>query len=72
MIPKHSEVVKAVEILDQFEVDEITDIIYDLAFENPGLFVNVVDGIQALDHARIFHEMREETCNGYPMYPELQ
>lgn len=72
MTHKHSDVVKAVEILDEFDVEEIADIIYDLAFENPKLFIDVVGGIQLLDQTRIYHEMREETCNGYPMYPELQ
>tara|TARA_B110000858_G_scaffold198522_1_gene266166 strand:- start:5649 stop:5870 length:222 start_codon:yes stop_codon:yes gene_type:complete len=72
MTHKHSDVVKAVEILDEYEMVEIADIIYDLAHTNPEAFIKTVEAIDFWDKTRIYEEMREETCNGYPMYPELQ
>ena len=59
---------------------ELRGLLLRLAEKRPELFSDVVDAMEVLlvedlvesvEVEDFLQEMREETCNGYPMYPEL-
>lgn len=62
---------RALATFEDFEQEDLYDIILGLAEDQPTLFVDVVDAIEGELTRANLQDMREETCNGYPMYPEL-
>ncbi len=62
---------QSLETFMSFEGEDLHEIILGIAKDQPELFMDITDAIEAELHLSILQEMREETCNGYPMYPEL-
>ena len=63
---------RALTTFEDFENEDLYDIILGLADDQPELFIEVTEAIEGQLHLAILQEMREETCNGYPLYPELR
>jgi hypothetical protein len=63
---------QSLETFMSFEDEDIHELILGIASDQPELFIEITDAIEAEIHLSILQEMREETCNGYPIYPELQ
>jgi hypothetical protein len=60
--------------LDTFKAidpEDIRGLLLSVAETHPELFSDVVDVMEDILVEECIQEMREETCNGYPMYPEL-
>ena len=58
---------KALQALSELEDYEVLDHLIDMTILDPEGFLSIVDA----NHALMLQELREETHNGYPMYPEL-
>lgn len=60
--------------LDTFkdiDQEDLRRLLLNIAERHPELFSDVVDIMEADLIEECIQEMRGETCNGYPMYPEL-
>jgi len=62
---------RALATFEDFEQEDLYDIILGLSDDQPDLFMDITYAVEAELHKAILQELREETCNGYPMYPEL-
>ena len=62
---------RALATFEDFEQEDLYDIILGLAEDQPELFTNITYAVEAELHKAILQEMREETIYGQPMYPEL-
>lgn len=58
---------KALEALLELEEHEFLEYLTEMILLNPEDFLTVVHS----NHMMMLQEMREETHNGYPIYPEL-
>ena len=58
----------ALEALSELHDDELLDYLTDMVLLAPEVFLMV----SHTNHMLMLQEMREETHNGYPLYPELQ
>lgn len=63
---------RALATFEDFEQEDLYDIILGLAEEQPELFISITDAIEGEIHRSNLQEMREETIYGQPLYPELQ
>lgn len=59
--------IKALEALLELEEHEFLEYLTEMILLNPEDFLTVVHS----NHMMMLQELREETHNGYPMYPEL-
>ena len=62
---------RALATFEDFEQEELYDIILGLAEDQPQLFTDITYTIDAELNLAILQEMREETIYGQPLYPEL-
>lgn len=62
----------ALETFQDLENEDLYDLILGLADDNPEFFMDVVDALEVIRAGDLLQWMREETHNGYPLYPELQ
>lgn len=62
---------RALATFEDFENEDLYDIILGLAEDQPQLFTDITYAIDAELNLAILQEMREETIYGQPMYPEL-
>jgi len=60
---------QALEDILEMDVDDTQRYLLALLERDPELFNSIHEDILHMD---ILEEMREETHNGYPIYPELQ
>ena len=58
---------KALQALSELEEYEFLEYLTDMTLLDPEGFLSIVDA----NHMLMLQELREETHNGYPMYPEL-
>ena len=58
----------ALEALSELHEDELLDYLTDMVLLAPEVFLTVGH----TNYMMMIQEMREETHNGHPMYPELQ
>ena len=58
---------KALQALSELEEYEFLEYLTDMTLLDPESFLELVDANTVL----MVQELREETHNGYPMYPEL-
>mgnify|MGYP000181954357 CR=1 FL=1 len=63
---------RTMELYEALADEDIYEIIRTFAEDQPDLFTDITYAIEAHLCEEALQEMREETCNGYPMYPELQ
>ena len=63
---------RTMELYDALADEDIYEIIRTFTDDQPELFENITYAIEAHLCEEALQEMREETCNGYFMYPELQ
>jgi len=62
---------RALATFEDFENEDLYDIILGLSDDQPDLFMDITYAVEAELHKAILQEMREETIYGQPMYPEL-
>lgn len=58
---------KALQALSELEEYELLEYLTVMTLLNPDIFLEIV----AANYVLMLQELREETHNGYPMYPEL-
>jgi len=62
----------AIATFETFEQEDLYDIIQGISEDQPDLFMAITDAIERELSRTTLQEMREETFNGYYIYPELQ
>lgn len=62
---------RALATFEDFENEDLYDIILGLADDQPELFMDITYAVEAELHKAILQELREETIYGQPLYPEL-
>ena len=62
----------ALETFEDLRGEDLYDLILGLAEDQPELFSDIADALEAVLVRDILQEMREEMHNGHPLYPELQ
>jgi len=62
----------ALETFEGLEDECLYDLILGLSEDQPQLFIDLADALESVLMRDIIEELRLDTHNGYPLYPELQ